>query len=98
MARDKLEWMSFRDIHDQSLVIGRYEGAYKQEGVDKLMRSWDELYKQAEKLAEALNAIHENASEVQPNSGWMYLSNVNYCYKKADAALADWLKFREGKS
>lgn len=36
---------------------------------------------------EALTAIHENVLELQPNSGHMYLANVNYCYKKANAAL-----------
>lgn len=35
---------------------------------------------------EALDAISENTLELQPNSGHMYLANVNYCYKKTREA------------
>jgi hypothetical protein len=38
-------------------------------------------------MASALNAIKENTLELQPNSGHMYLANVNYCYKKSTSVL-----------
>lgn len=41
------------------------------------------------RLREALKAIDENTVELQPNSGHMYLANVNYCHKKARQALKD---------
>ncbi len=49
--------------------------------------AYDSLLADAMKLREALNAIKENTHELQPNSGHMYLANVNYAYNKARQAL-----------
>jgi hypothetical protein len=38
---------------------------------------------------EALMAIFNCTESLQPNSGWMYLSNINLCYKIATEALKE---------
>lgn len=64
----------------QSMSGGHYPIASAADDIQKLLAIVD-------CLRGAIGAVHENASELQPNSGHMYLANVNYCYKKTSEAI-----------
>lgn len=86
--RDAAEKRIFECAVSKADTFAMYRSALKER---------DQALEMCQKLAAALTAIEENTSELQPNSGHMYLANINYCDKKARAAVAEYRQWLERK-
>lgn len=98
----EMAYNNFRAIGPEHLVFGiasyenqpRHKPAKARENATKDAKFMELMANEIKTLLEiiriqeeALKASYENCNELQPNSGHMYLANVNFCFKKTKEAI-----------